>query len=97
MSRADKHATFGTYHGYKLVLTQSSSPHSNQVLRLQSSTELLIPYMDHVYIITADNGRAFAGHETIAKKLEADVSPRYFAHPYSSWEHGAALLRNSVK
>lgn len=40
-----------------------------------SSTELLTPYKDHVHIITADNGRTLAGHETIAKELEADVYP----------------------
>ena len=61
--------------------------------------ELLMPYKKHVHTITADNGREFAGHETIAKALEADV---YFAHPYSSWERGAnenanGLLRQYVK
>ena len=61
--------------------------------------ELLMPYKEHVHTITADNGREFAGHETIAKALEADV---YFAHPYSSWERGAnenanGLLRQYVK
>ncbi|PML25052.1 transposase [Vibrio breoganii] len=49
--------------------------------------------------MTADNGREFAGHEEIAKALEAEV---YFAHPYSSWERGAnenanGLLRQYVK
>ena len=35
--------------------------------------------------ITADNGKEFAGHESIAQQLNAAV---YFAHPYSSWERG---------
>ena len=35
--------------------------------------------------ITFDNGKEFAEHQTIAKKLKADV---FFAHPYSSWERG---------
>ncbi|CAE6944425.1 and there are a few more such examples along the aa-chain (ex R Arg changed with H His) [Vibrio sp. B1FLJ16] len=65
----------------------------------KATIELLKPYKKHVHTITADNGREFAGHETIAKELEADV---YFAHPYSSWERGAnenanGLLRQYVK
>ncbi|MDE1327192.1 IS30 family transposase [Vibrio aestuarianus] len=65
----------------------------------KATIELLMPYKEHVHTITADNGREFAGHETIAKALEADV---YFAHPYSSWERGSnenanGLLRQYVK
>ncbi|MGL1128688.1 IS30 family transposase, partial [Vibrio vulnificus] len=61
--------------------------------------ELLMPYKEHVHTIKTDNGRVFAGHETIAKALEADM---YFAHPYSSWERGVKenanwLLRRYVK
>lgn len=39
----------------------------------------------NVHTITVDNGKEFAGHEKIAKKLGAKI---YFAHPYSSWERG---------
>ena len=46
---------------------------------------LLKPYSDKVFTITADNGKEFAGHETISKELDAQV---YFAHPYASWERG---------
>jgi IS30 family transposase len=46
---------------------------------------LLKPYSDKVSTITADNGKEFAGHETIAQTLGAQV---YFAHPYASWERG---------
>ena len=46
---------------------------------------LLKPYSDKVFTITADNGKEFAGHETMRKELNAQV---YFAHPYSSWERG---------
>ncbi len=35
--------------------------------------------------LTFDNGKEFAGHETIAKRLKLDV---FFAHPYHSWERG---------
>jgi IS30 family transposase len=50
-----------------------------------ATVNLLQPYRDKVFTITADNGKAFAGHETIAKALEVVV---YSAHPYSSWERG---------
>jgi len=46
---------------------------------------LLKPVSDWVYTLTADNGREFAGHIKVAKKLQADF---YFAHPFSSWERG---------
>jgi IS30 family transposase len=42
-------------------------------------------YKNKVHTITVDNGKEFAGHEKIAKKLKAKM---YFAHPYSSWERG---------
>jgi IS30 family transposase len=35
--------------------------------------------------LTPDNGKEFAYHEQIAKKLDTKV---YFANPYSSWECG---------
>ena len=38
-----------------------------------------------VLTITADNGREFAGHQQIAKALNAAF---YFARPYHSWERG---------
>ena len=49
--------------------------------------EMMTPLRLHhpVYTITSDNGREFAGHERIARELQADF---YFAHPYSSWERG---------
>lgn len=43
------------------------------------------PHKSAVKTITADNGKEFAGHERVAKELEADY---YFANPYSSWERG---------
>jgi IS30 family transposase len=48
-------------------------------------TTLLSKVADHVHTITSDNGREFANHQAIARKLAADF---YFAHPYSSWERG---------
>ena len=49
----------------------------------QAMTRLLWPVANRVHTITADNGKEFAEHETIAEDLEANF---YFAHPYASWE-----------
>jgi len=38
-----------------------------------------------VHTITSDNGKEFAGHERIAKKLNTGF---YFAKPYHAWERG---------
>lgn len=46
---------------------------------------LLEPIKDYVKTLTADNGKEFAAHITLAEELEADF---YFAHPYASWERG---------
>ena len=54
---------------------------------------LLQPYGKKVRTITSDNGKEFAGHEEIAKKLKADF---YFAHPYSSWERGTNENTNGL-
>jgi IS30 family transposase len=50
-----------------------------------ATISLLQPYLDKTLTITADNGKEFAGHETIKEQLGANV---YFAHPYCSWERG---------
>lgn len=46
----------------------------------------LMPYKDQLNTITSDNGKEFAGHETIARILEIDF---FFAKPYHSWERGS--------
>ena len=43
--------------------------------------------------MTADNGKEFADHKTMANKLEADF---YFAHPYSPWERGCNENMNGL-
>jgi len=40
----------------------------------------------YIYTITADNGKEFAGHETVAEALDIDY---YFAQPYHPWERGS--------
>lgn len=55
--------------------------------------KLLKLHRSKVYTVTSDNGREFAGHETIAKNLQADF---YFAHPDSSWERGTNENTNGL-
>jgi IS30 family transposase len=54
---------------------------------------LLKPFQNQVHTITSDNGREFAWHEEIAKRLQADF---YFAHPYASWERGTNENTNGL-
>ena len=56
-------------------------------------TNLLSPHRRRVRTITSDNGREFAGHEAISKKLKADF---YFAHTYASWERGTNENTNGL-
>lgn len=51
----------------------------------RETVKLLKPYKNRVHTITADNGKEFAGHKHISKKLKTKV---FFAHPYHSWERG---------
>ena len=46
-----------------------------------ATIELLAPFMDLVLTITADNGKEFAYHKEVSKKLECDY---FFADPYCS-------------
>jgi len=55
--------------------------------------ELMKSLPIRTHTITADNGKEFADHERIAKKLNTDV---YFAHPYSSWERGSNENMNGL-
>ncbi len=65
------------------LIKKVDSKHAEVVT--QATVMLLKSYMDKVLTITADNGKEFAGHESIAQQHNAEV---YFAHPYSSWERG---------
>lgn len=46
---------------------------------------ILLPVQDYIHTITSDNGKEFANHKSIAKKLTAGY---FFARPYHSWERG---------
>ena len=54
---------------------------------------LLTPFAACVHTLTTDNGKEFAGHERIARALDADF---FFAHPYASWERGANENMNGL-
>ncbi len=56
---------------------------SDQVTK--AINRFLLPIKHYVHTVTSDNGKEFAGHEVLAKKLDAKF---YFAHPYSSFERG---------
>jgi len=51
----------------------------------QQMVTRLRPHRRRVHTITTDNGREFAQHETIARRLQARI---YFADPYQAWQRG---------
>jgi len=55
--------------------------------------DMMLPYKKHVHSITSDNGKEFAEHQKISKKLLAEF---FFAHPYSSWERGLSEYTNKL-
>ena len=59
----------------------------------QAIEELLRPLAAKVYTITSDNGREFANHQSVAKKLKANF---YFAHPFAAWERGTNENTNGL-
>lgn len=65
----------------KLVLQKGPTADATR----RSIVKRLKPIAQHVLTLTSDNGREFAGHRKISKKLGADF---YFATPYHSWERG---------
>ena len=65
------------------LIKKVDSKHADVVT--EATIMLLKPYLDKTLTITADNGKEFAGHESMTEQLNAAV---YFAHPYHSWERG---------
>jgi IS30 family transposase len=59
----------------------------------KTAIDLLAPYSNKVFTITADNGQEFAHHKNIKEQLKTDV---YFAHPYHSWERGLCENTNGL-
>ncbi len=54
---------------------------------------MLLPYKKHILSITSDNGKEFADHQSITKKLGTKF---YFANPYHSWERGLNEYTNKL-
>lgn len=54
---------------------------------------MLLPYKDFTHSITSDNGKEFAEHKKISKKLLIEF---FFAHPYSSCERGLSEYTNKL-
>ncbi|QFT56226.1 IS30 family transposase [Microbulbifer sp. THAF38] len=52
-------------------------------LLAEAAVSHMVSFKNKFKTITFDNSLEFAGHETIAEGLEANI---YFSHPYSSWE-----------
>lgn len=68
------------------MFTLTARVNSKEARAVTDATiKLLKPYKVALHSITADNGKEFAYHEEITKKLGVPV---YFAHPYHSWERG---------
>jgi IS30 family transposase len=48
--------------------------------------ELLEEWIPYIKTMTADNGKEFGDHLSVAEVSQTDI---YFANPYSSWQRGA--------
>jgi transposase, IS30 family len=59
----------------------------------QAIEELLRPLAEKVKTITSDNGREFANHQSVEKKLKAYF---YFAPPFAAWERGTNENTNGL-
>lgn len=73
------------------VLGKVESKHAEGVTA--KTLQLLEPLKAWVHTITADNGKEFADHASIAAGLQASI---YFAHPYHSWERGCNENANGL-
>lgn len=68
--------------------------HKTALAVTEAVTSCLKPHSDKALTLTVDNGKEFAGHESIANILAATV---YFAHPYASWERGINENMNTLR
>src|SRR3990167_3825581 len=60
-------------------------PKKSDILVRQALTSKLESIKECVLTLTSDNGKEFAGHQSVSRSLEADF---FFATPYHSWERG---------
>ena len=59
----------------------------------EAMIELLTPIRLQVKTITSDNGKEFAEHKKVKRKL---FSPFFFADPYASWQRGTNENTNGL-
>lgn len=70
--------------GTQLVLASKIDDKTSAGVEV-ATLNLLRPFSACIKTLTNDNGKEFADHESISKKLRIPV---YFCHPYSSFERG---------
>lgn len=75
----------------KTLIARVPSKHAEGVAG--AIVRLLQPEKDYLHTITFDNGKEFAQHTEISKKLGVGS---YFAHPYHSWERGLNENHNGL-
>ncbi len=76
----------------RLVLLRKVSKRTAELVG-EAVIDLLQPHVDHVHTLTADNGKEFAEHARIARKLGVDF---FFAHPHAAWERGSNENANGL-
>jgi len=75
-------------------LLMKKLPYGKNADKLASAViDIMTPYKQFVHSITSDNGKEFAEHKKISKKLLTEF---FFAHPYSSWERGLNEYTNKL-
>ena len=72
----DRHSKF-------TLMKKVPSKHAEPVK--QAIVDLLKPIKAHTLTITSDNGKEFAYHQEVSRRLDTEF---YFAHPYQSWQRG---------
>ena len=76
----------------KLLLMQKV-PNTTKAVVTKTIITMLKPFKNVIRTITFDNGKEFAGHSEIAKRLEVQTC---FAKPYHSWERGLNEHHNGL-
>ena len=68
------------------MLLMRKVPRKESALVAQAAIQALRPWKSLLHTATSDNGKEFADHQLIARKLQLDF---FFAKPYHSWERGS--------
>lgn len=68
------------------MLLMRKVPRKESALVAEAAIEALRKWKPLLHTATSDNGKEFADHQLIARKLQLDF---FFAKPYHSWERGS--------